>query len=197
MATQFLLVVSLHDGEKVEIVVFILSLDDVGKCSVGGVVERLLLVAFLLHQFVGEVDVQHSVLLYLHWDKVGHRFLARLRHTIPQLELACPVFLLLLVVLQLNSILQRELHLLAVLQLEAVVLESLRRLYVVLVGICPMELHLFPIVRHKVCGIATIHIATLRDEIALVVVAAEEIVESGKYVWQHYRRIAGSLQFLA
>ena len=59
-----------------------------------------------------------------------------------------------------------------------------------------MQLHLFPFVRHKICGIATIHIATLRDEIALVVVAAEEIVESGKYVWQHHRRVACLLQLL-
>ena len=196
MATQFLRVLASRVGDKVEIVVLMLSQDNVGKCSVDSFVECILLVAFLLHQFVGEVDVQHAVLLHLYGDEVGRRLLARLRHTIPQLEPACPVFLLLLVVLQLNSILQRELHLLAVLQLEAVVLESLRCLYVVLVGICPMQLHLFPIVRHKVCGIATIHIATLRDEIALVVVAAEEIVESSKYVWQHYRRVACLLQLL-
>ena len=53
----------------------------------------------------------------------------------------------------------------------------LRRLDVVLVGVRPVELHFLAVVGEEVGGPATARIAALRDEVAVAVVAGEEVGE--------------------
>ena len=139
------------------------------------ILDKCILLGSLRHQLISKGDVKLTIFLC---DTI----------LFTKLETALHIVGSLVVVLLCIRITKNKVYLTTTgWQHERVILEILRSLDVILVGICPIQLHFLTTIRN---GIGIVLIATFRDKIATLIITAKEFSQMRKHLILQGRNIS-------